>query len=83
MGFIILKLRAGINRHVRIRPPVVLFADAVPAVGMQMIPKTCAYVWTVRIGHNAMQQDFREAASCKQGNRVFSSQRAAHSLSVF
>lgn len=34
--------------------PVVLFADAVPAVGMLMIPKTCAYVWTVLIGFNAM-----------------------------
>lgn len=35
--------------------PVVLFADAVPAVGMLMIPKTCAYVWTVLIGYNAMK----------------------------
>ena len=31
--------------------PVVLFADAVPLVGMLMIPKTCAYVWTVLIGY--------------------------------
>jgi len=30
--------------------PVVLFADTVPSVGMLMIPKTCAYVWTVLIG---------------------------------
>jgi len=30
--------------------PVVLFADTVPPVGMLMIPKTCAYVWTVLIG---------------------------------
>lgn len=36
--------------------PVVLFADAVPAVGMLMIPKTCAYVWTVLIGFNAMRK---------------------------
>lgn len=35
--------------------PVVLFADAVPAVGILMIPKTCAYVWTVLIGYNAMK----------------------------
>ena len=34
--------------------PVVLFADTVPAVGMLMIPKTCAYVWAVLIGFNAM-----------------------------
>ena len=35
--------------------PVVLFADSVPAVGILMIPKTCAYVWTVLIGYNAMK----------------------------
>lgn len=34
--------------------PVVLFADAIPAIGMLMIPKTCAYVWTVVIGYRAM-----------------------------
>ena len=37
--------------------PVVLFADAVPAVGMLMIPKTCAYVWTVLIGYSAMRKE--------------------------
>ena len=37
--------------------PVVLFADAVPAVGMLMIPKTCAYVWTVLIGFSAMKNE--------------------------
>ena len=36
--------------------PVVLFADSVPAVGILMIPKTCAYVWTVLIGYNAMKK---------------------------
>lgn len=30
--------------------PVVLFADTIPLIGMLMIPKTCAYVWTVAIG---------------------------------
>lgn len=35
--------------------PVVLFADAVPLIGMLMIPKTCAYVWTVLIGYNSMK----------------------------
>ena len=34
--------------------PVVLWADAIPAIGMLMIPKTCAYVWTVLIGYRAM-----------------------------
>ena len=37
--------------------PVVLFADSVPAVGMLMIPKTCAYVWTVLIGFIAMKKE--------------------------
>jgi hypothetical protein len=35
--------------------PVVLFADSIPVVGILMIPKTCAYVWTVLIGYNAMK----------------------------
>ncbi|MGM9670382.1 MAG: hypothetical protein ACI3XD_02255 [Oscillospiraceae bacterium] len=35
--------------------PVVLFADAVPLIGMLMIPKTCAYIWTVLIGYTAMK----------------------------
>lgn len=35
--------------------PVVLFADTIPSVGMLMIPKTCAYVWVVLIGYNAMK----------------------------
>lgn len=30
--------------------PVVLWADVNPMIGMLMIPKTCAYVWTVLIG---------------------------------
>ena len=37
--------------------PVVLFADAVPAAGMLMIPKTCAYVWAVLIGFRAMKKE--------------------------
>lgn len=37
--------------------PVVLWADAVPMVGMLMIPKTCAYVWTVLIGYNGMKKE--------------------------
>ena len=36
--------------------PVVLFADAVPMVGMLMVPKTCAYIWTVLIGYQAMKK---------------------------
>lgn len=37
--------------------PVVLFADKIPLIGMLMIPKTCAYVWTVWIGYSAMKQE--------------------------
>ena len=36
--------------------PVVLWADTIPMIGMLMIPKTCAYVWTVLIGYFAMKQ---------------------------
>ena len=37
--------------------PVVLWADVIPMIGMLMIPKTCAYVWTVVIGYNAMKKE--------------------------
>lgn len=37
--------------------PVVLFADMIPLIGMLMIPKTCAYVWTVLIGFSAMKNE--------------------------
>ena len=37
--------------------PVVLFADRFPLVGMLMIPKTCAYAWTVLIGFAAMKKE--------------------------
>lgn len=36
--------------------PVVLWADVIPMVGMLMIPKTCAYVWTVWIGYSDMKK---------------------------
>jgi hypothetical protein len=39
--------------------PVVLWADAIPMIGMLMIPKTCAYVWTVLIGYFAMKKEGR------------------------
>lgn len=41
--------------------PVVLWADAMPLIGMLMIPKTCAYVWTVLIGFRAMKKQNRVA----------------------
>lgn len=37
--------------------PVVLWADVIPMIGMLMISKTCAYVWTVVIGYNAMKKE--------------------------
>lgn len=37
--------------------PVVLFADSIPLMGILMIPKTCAYVWTILIGYNAMKNN--------------------------
>ncbi len=37
--------------------PVVLWADTIPMIGMLMIPKTCAYVWTITIGYLAMRQE--------------------------
>jgi len=36
--------------------PVVLFADTIPLIGILMIPKTCAYVWSVLIGYNEMKK---------------------------
>ena len=39
--------------------PVVLWADVVPMIGMLMIPKTCAYVWTVLIGYKTMKNSMK------------------------
>lgn len=39
--------------------PVVLFAERLPMIGMLMIPKTCAYVWTVLIGYHAMKGELK------------------------
>lgn len=41
--------------------PVVLFGDAVPLVGMLMIPKTLAYVWVVWMGFS----EFRKGRTLK------------------
>lgn len=40
--------------------PVVLWADTIPWVGMLMIPKTCAYVWTILIGFMAMKKEQKQ-----------------------
>ncbi len=37
--------------------PVVLFAGTVTAIGMLMIPKTCAYVWIVLMGYRDMKEN--------------------------
>lgn len=39
--------------------PVVLWADVNPLIGMLMIPKTCAYVWTVVIGYLDMKKNLK------------------------
>lgn len=36
--------------------PVVLWAEVNLLIGMLMIPKTCAYVWTVWIGYQDMKR---------------------------
>ncbi len=41
--------------------PVVLWADAIPAIGLLMIPKTCAYVWTIFIGLYDMRKNIKES----------------------
>jgi hypothetical protein len=40
--------------------PVVLWADVYPLIGMLMIPKTCAYVWTVWIGYSDMRRSLKQ-----------------------
>lgn len=39
--------------------PVVLYADVYPLVGTLMIPKTCAYVWTILIGYFDMKNKIK------------------------
>ncbi len=42
--------------------PVVLWGDTIPLIGMLMIPKTCAYVWTVWIGYKDMMNNRKKIA---------------------
>lgn len=37
--------------------PVVLWANTIPLLGILMIPKTCAYVWTIWIGYHDMKEE--------------------------
>lgn len=46
--------------------PVVLWADAVPLIGMLMIPKTCAYVWTILIGYRDMRRHQKDSGSAPE-----------------
>ncbi len=39
--------------------PVVLFSSKVPALGALMVPKTCAYIWTVLIGYSTMKMEVK------------------------
>ena len=40
--------------------PVVLLADQYPLIGLLMMPKTIAYVWTVVIGYKALIKDLKQ-----------------------
>jgi len=55
----VLLYRSANPRYVdrEFRLPVVLLADSIPVIGILMIPKTCAYVWTVAIGYHAMRKE--------------------------
>ena len=59
MGLLIIVLfyRSAIVLSFGFYIPVVLWANTVPMIGMLMIPKTCAYVWTVLIGYSAMKKE--------------------------
>lgn len=35
--------------------------EKIPMIGMLMMPKTCAYVWTVLIGFHAMRKELSSA----------------------
>lgn len=37
--------------------PVVLWVDLMPLVGLLMIPKTCAYIWLIFMGYQAVQRN--------------------------
>ena len=37
--------------------PVVLWSNSLPIIGSLMIPKTCAYVWVIFIGYNAIKKE--------------------------
>lgn len=37
--------------------PVVLWSNSLPIIGALMIPKTCAYIWVIFIGYNAMKKE--------------------------
>lgn len=41
--------------------PVILWSEKIPAIGMLMIPKTCAYVWTILIGFFDMRKNLKES----------------------
>ncbi|GEM_PF-1950884 len=56
-GFNILRIGLSAYPAYRAAGNYLLWADTIPMIGMLMIPKTCAYVWTVLIGYRAMKQE--------------------------
>ena len=83
MGIIIIALFLRTSRHdsaFRYMPlavalsfgfylPVVLFSSSVPAVGILMIPKTLAYVWTVLMGWSVFKQQRTQSLTAAYAGR--------------
>ena len=57
IGILMIRKSKGNRQFTMFGIPVVLWADVIPMIGMLMIPKTCAYVWTVLIGYKAMEKE--------------------------
>lgn len=49
--------------------PVVLFNGSIPVVGILMIPKTLAYVWTVLMGYRVSKQQRMERLAVSYAGR--------------
>lgn len=41
--------------------PVVVASEAFPAIGILMVPKTCAYLWMIQIAYQAWKKERKEA----------------------
>ena len=50
--------------------PVVIWAEQVSWVGSLMIPKTCAYVWTILIGFMAQRKELQKMKGVDQNEKA-------------